>query len=115
MNMEIVKKAIISVNGKAEEVEAIIDSGADRTMINEEVLLRIGAPHLGNRGVQSMGEFKHIKPQYAADVEIDGCGFGLVVFGGKKNIIGHDFLQLAKAVLNEETGDVKFTKNWIEM
>ena len=113
--MEIVKKAIISVNGKSEEIEAVIDTGADRTMIDEEVLLRVGAPHLGNRHVQSMGEFKDIKPQYGADIEIDGCGFGLVVLGGKKNIIGHDFLQSAKAVINEETGKVKFTKNYIEM
>ncbi len=113
--MEIVKKAKISVNGKSEEVEAVIDSGADRTMLDEELLLRIGAPHMGNRGVQSMGEFKDVKPQYAADVEIDGCGFGLVILGGKKNLIGHDFLQLAKAVINEERGEVKFTKNWIEM
>lgn len=113
--MEIVRKAKISVNDKSEEVEAVIDSGADRTMIDEEVLLRIGAPHLGNRAVQSMGEFKDVKPQYAADVEIDGCGFGLVVLGGRKNIIGHDFLQLAKAIIDEETGEIKLTKNWIEM
>lgn len=113
--MEVTKKAKISVNGKSEEVEAVIDTGADRTMLDEEVLLRIGAPHMGNRAVQSTGEFKDVKPVYAADVEIEGYGFPLTVIGGKKNLIGHDFLQLAKAVINEETGEVKFTKNWIEM
>jgi predicted aspartyl protease len=112
--MEIVRKAIVSVNDKSEEVMAIIDTGAERTMINEEVLLKVGAPHLGNRHVHSMGEFRDIKSQYGADIEINGCGFGLVVLGGKKNIIGHDFLQLAKAVINEETGEIKLTKDYIE-
>ncbi len=113
--MEIISKVKVSVNGKLEEVEAVIDTGAAKTMIDEEVLLRIGAPHMGNRAVQSMGEFKDVKPQYAANVKIDDCEFGLVVTGGKKNLIGHDFLQLGKAVINEETGEVKLTKNYIEM
>ncbi len=113
--MEIVKKVKVSINGKSEEVEAVIDTGADRTMIDEAVLLRIGAIHMGNWGVQSMGEFKYTKPVYGVSVEVDSVGFPLTVFGGKKNIIGHDFLQLAKAVINEETGEVKFTKDYIEM
>jgi len=113
--MEIVKKVKVSINGKSEEVEAVIDTGADRTMIDEEVLLRIGAVHIRNISVHSMGEYKDIKPMYGADIEIEGCGFPLWILGGKKNIIGHDFLQLAKAVINEETGKVKFTKNYIEM
>ena len=113
--MESIRKAKISVNGKIEEVDAVIDTGADTTMVDEEVLLKLGAPHLGNRAVQSMGEFKDKKPVYGAIVEVDGVGFGLVVFGGKKNIIGHDFLQLSKAVINEETGEVKLTKDYIEM
>jgi len=113
--MEIVKKVKVSINGKSEEVEAVIDTGADRSMIDEEVLLRIGAIHMGNWGVQSMGEFKHAKPVYGVSVEVDSVGFPLTVFGGKKNIIGHDFLQLSKAVINEETGEVKFTKDYIEM
>lgn len=113
--MEIKKRAIISVNGKSEEVEAVVDTGAEKTMINEEVLLRIGAIHIKNILVESMGEFKDTKPLYGAVVEVDGCAFPLWVTGGKKNLIGHDFLQLGKAVINEEAGEVKFTKNWIEM
>lgn len=113
--MEIVKKAIISVNGRSEEVEVVIDTGADQTMINEEVLLEIGAPHMANRQVQSMGEFKDVKAEYAAAVEIDGYGFSLFVLGGKKNIIGHDFLQKTKAFIDEEKGTVQFKKNYIEM
>jgi len=113
--MEIVKKAKISVNGKSEEVEAVIDTGADRTMVEEDILLRIGTIHMGNWKVQSMGEFKDVKPVYGVMIEVDGIGFPLTVFGGKKNLIGHDFLQLGKAVINEETGEVKSTKSWIEM
>ncbi len=112
--MEIIKKARISVNGKSEEVEAIIDTGAERTMMNEEVLLRVGAYHSTNLSIESVGEFKVTKPVYVADVEIDGCRFPLLITGGKKNLIGHDFLQLAKAVINEETGEVKLTKDYIE-
>jgi len=62
-----------------------------------------------------MGEFKDVKPRYAATVEIDGANFALVVAGGKKNLIGHDFLQLGKAVISEWTGEAKLTKSWIEM
>ncbi len=112
--MEIVKKTIISVNGKSEEVEAVVDTDAERTMINEEVLLRVGAYHSSNLSIKAAGEYKATKPVYVADVEIDGCRFPLLITGGKKNLIGHDFLQLAKAVINEETGEVKLTKNYIE-
>lgn len=111
--MEIVKKAIISVNGKSEEVEAVVDTGAERTMINEEVLLRIGSPHLDNLLIEAAGEYADTKPVYGASVEIDGYKFTLLITGGKKNLIGHDFLQLAKAMINEATGEVKFTKNYI--
>lgn len=113
--MEIVKKAVISVNSKSEEVEAVIDTGAERTMINEEVLLKIGAPHLDNLPVEAVGQFKEIKPVYGASVEIDGVRFGILITGGKKNLIGHDFLQLAKAIIDEERGTVRLTKDYIEM
>ena len=113
--MEIKKRAMISVNGKSEEVDAIIDTGAERTMLDEEVLLRIGAPQLGKETIVTAGEYKDKKLLYGAMLEIDGCNFGLWVTGGRKNLIGHDFLQLAKAIKNEETGEVKFTKNWIDM
>ena len=112
--MEIVKKAVVSVNGKSEELEAIIDTGAERTMINEEVLLRVGAYHSSNLSIEAAGEYKTTKPVYVADIEIDGFRFPLLITGGKKNLIGHDFLQLAKAIINEDTGEVKFTKNYIE-
>ncbi len=113
--MEIVKKALISVSEKSEEVEAVIDTGAERTMLDEEILLKLGAPHVTNIAVQSMGEFNDVKPLYGAAVEIEGVKFGLLVTGGKKNLIGHDFLQLAKAVIDEENGTVKLTKSFIEM
>lgn len=113
--MEIVKRAKISVNGKSEEVEAVIDTGAERSVVEEEILLRIGAPHVTNVSIQSMGEFKGVKPLYGAAIEIDGVKFGLLVTGGKKNLIGHDFLQLAKAIINEENGTVRLTKDYIEM
>lgn len=113
--MEIVKKALISVGDKSVEVEAVIDTGAEKTMIDEEVLLSIGAIHIKNISVQAMGEYKNIKPVYGAVVEIDGVGFPLWLTGGKKNLIGHDFLQLAKAVIDETTGEVKLTKSFIEM
>ena len=113
--MEIVKKVKVSVNGKSEDVEAVIDTGATRTMIDEEVLLRIGAPNFGRAVLVTVGELKEEKPLYAAVVGMDGVDFGLAVLGGRKNLIGHDFLQLAKAVINEETGEVKLTKSWIEM
>ncbi len=113
--MEIIKKVKISVNGKSEEIDAVIDTGANRTMISEELLLKLGAPHLGHEFIITAGEYKDKKLLYGAMVEIDGCNFGLWVIGGKKNLIGHDFLQMAKAIINEETGEVKLTKNWTDM
>ncbi len=111
--MEIIKKVKVSVNGSSEEVEAVIDTGAEHTMMDEEILLRIGAIHIKNISVQSMGEFKDVKPVYGAVVDIDGYSFPLWITGGKKNLIGHDFLQLSKAVIDEENGTVTFKKNWI--
>lgn len=112
--MEIIKKVKVLSNGKFEEIEAVIDTGAERTMIHEEVLLKVGAYHSTNLSIEAAGEYKVTKPVYVADVEIDGCRFPLLITGGKKNLIGHDFLQLAKAIINEETGEVKLTKNYIE-
>ncbi len=113
--MEIVKKVKISVDGKSEEVDAVIDTGAQRTMIDEEILLKLWAPHLDNLPIEAAGQFKEVKPVYGASVEMDGVRFGILITGGKKNLIGHDFLQLAKAIINEESGEVKLTKNYIEM
>ncbi len=113
--MEIVKKARISVNGSSEEVEAVVNTGAERTMIDEEVLLKLGAPQLGKEVILTADEYKASKPIYGAMVDIDGCNFALWVTGGKKNLIGHDFLQLAKAVIDESNGTVKLTKSWINM
>ncbi len=113
--MEIIKRAVISVNDKSEEVEGVIDTGAERTMIDEEVLLKIGALQVGKEILVTAAEYKDTKPVYGAMVEIDDCKFALWVTGGKKNLIGHDFLQLAKAVIDEENGTVKLTKNYIEM
>lgn len=45
--MEITRKTTVSVNGKSEEVEAVVDTGTERTMISEEVLLRVGLPSSG--------------------------------------------------------------------
>lgn len=113
--MEIVRKAKISVNGKSEEVDAIIDTGTEKTMVDEEILLRLGAPQLGSSVLVTAGEYKDRKLLYGAMIKIDNCEFGLVVTGGKKNLIGHDFLQLAKAVIDEEKGTVNLTKDYIEM
>lgn len=113
--MEIVKKAVISIGNKSEEVEAVIDTGAEKTMIDEEILLRIGAIHIKNISVRSMGEYKDTKPVYGAIVEMDGVRFPLWVTGGKKNLIGHDFLQLARALIDEEKGTVRLTKSYIDM
>ncbi len=113
--MEIVKKARISINGKSEEVEAVIDTGAERTMINEETLLKVGAPKFGDTFMVSGGEYRDKKPLYGVMVEVDGCKFPVWVIGGRKNLIGHDFLQQAKAVIDEGSGSVKLTKDYIEM
>ena len=113
--MEIVKKAVVSFNGKSEEVDAAVDTGAEQTMIDDEVLLKIGAVRAGDVGVISAGEYREKKPVYGAMVEIDGYRFPLWVTGGRKNLIGHDFLQKAKAVIDESTGDVRLTKNFVEM
>ncbi len=113
--MEIVKKERVSINGASEEVEAVIDTGAERTMIQEETLLRIGAPKFGDIFMQTAEEFQDKKSMYGVMVEIDGCTFPVWVIGGRKNLIGHDYLQQAKAVIDEGNGAVKLTKHWVDM
>ena len=113
--MEIVKRVVVSVNNKSEETNAIIDTGAERTMISEDILLKIGAPQWGSSVLVTVGELKEKKTLYGVMVKMDDCEFGLTVIGGKKTLIGHDFLQLARAIINEVDGTVKLTKNWIDM
>ena len=108
--MEIVEKVKIGLRDKVEELDAVIDTGAEITMIDEEVLLKMGAPHMGNRNVYFGGEFKGIKPLYPLlFLKIQNCEIsGVYVVGGNKNLIGHDILQRAKAVIDEGKGTIEF-------
>ena len=111
--MEIVEKIKIGIRDKIEELDAVIDTGAEITMINEEVLLKLGAPHFGNRNIYFGGEFKGTKSLYPLlFLKIKDCEISAVtVVGGNKNLIGHDILQRAKAVIDEGKGTIEFPED----
>lgn len=117
--MEIVEKIEIGADRKA-EVEAVIDTGADISVINEDTLLSIGAKHVGNIEILTAGEPAGKKPvYYVGSIKIRKCKIPITtVIGGKKNLIGHDILQNMKAKIDEGNGTIEFPeidKNYLEI
>lgn len=111
--MEIKEKIKIGIRDNVEEFDAVIDTGAEITMIKEEILLKLGAPHFGNRKVYFGGEFEGTKPLYPLlFLKIKDCEISAVtVVGGNKNLIGHDLLQRAKAIIDEGKGTIEFPED----
>lgn len=111
--MEIVEKVKIRFAFKEEEVEARIDTGAEMSMFDKETLLKLGATHVDNRFVDFGGQKKDFMPVFRpANLQIRNCVINSPdVIGGKKNLIGHDILQKAKAVIDEGNGTITFPEN----
>ena len=108
--MEIVEKVKLRIRENEEEVEARIDTGAEITMFDEKVLLKIGAFRAGNKLVDFGGEKKKSMPAYhLLDMQIRDCVINFPeVIGGNKNLVGHDILQKVKAVIDEGKGTIEF-------
>ena len=111
--MEIKEKVKLRFNFKEEEVEARIDTGAEVTMIDEEILKRLEVTHVANRAIDFGGVSKVFMPVYRlVDIQIRDCVINFPdVLGGKKNLIGHDILQKAKAVIDEGKGTIEFPED----
>ena len=108
--MEIVEKVKLEFREREVEIEAKIDTGADKTMFDEETLIKLGSPHMMNVAIDFGGEKKEVKPIYFLEfLKIQNHKIPAInVIGGKKNLIGHDILQRTKAVIDEGDGTVKF-------
>ena len=108
--MEIVEKVKLRYKDKEEELEARIDTGAEVTMFDEEILLKLGAFHQGNKLVDFGGQKKESMPIYKLlDMQVRNCVINFPeVIGGRKNLIGHDILQKAKAIIDEGKGVIEF-------
>lgn len=111
--MEIVEKVKLELLDKEEELEARVDTGAEITMFNEETLIKLGSPHISNKYIDFGGVKKERMPLYAlGSIKIRNCVIvGPTVIGGRKNLIGHDILQRAKAVIDEGKGEIEFPEN----
>ncbi len=118
--MEIKEKIEIQGDNGKQEVDAVIDTGAEVSVIDEETLLKVGAKHVGNTEMITAGESVGIRPFYfLPSMKIRKCRIPLhVVIGGKKNLIGHDILQRMSAKIDEGTGTIEFPeidKNYVEV
>lgn len=111
--MEIVEKVKINIQDKEEEIEARIDTGAEISMFNKEILLKIGAFHLTNQLIDFGGQKKELIPVFQlGHLKIRNCVINFPkVLGGNKNLIGHDILQKAKAVIDEGEGTIEFPED----
>ena len=111
--MEIIEKVKLRFRDNVEEVEARIDTGAEITMFDEEVLLKLGVNHLFNKPVDFGGQKRELMPVYhLMDIQIRNCVINFPeVIGGRKNLIGHDILQRAKAIIDEGKGTIEFPED----
>ena len=117
--MEIKEKVEIEAENKT-LVDAVIDTGADISVFNEETLLAIGAKHTFNTEMLTVGETLGTKPVYGIkSMKIRNCKVPIFfVIGGRKNLIGHDVLQKMKARIDEGTGTIEFpesNRNYVEV
>ena len=94
-------------------VEARIDTGAEITMFDTEILLKLGAFHEGNKLVDFGGQKRELMPTFSLlDMQIRNCVINFPkVLGGNKNLIGHDILQKAKAIIDEGKGTIEFPED----
>jgi len=108
--MEMTEKVKLRIRDNEEEVEARIDTGAEITMFDEHILKKIGAFPAGSKLVDFGGQQRVPMPAYhLLDIQIRNCVINFPeVIGGKKNLIGHDILQKAKAVIDEGKGTIEF-------
>jgi hypothetical protein len=105
-------KEKIKIIGKTEkEVIAEIDTGSDRTVIEENELRDIGLEPIGTiYAIYGGGEMRK-ENTYLVKMQIKNCPvFDIVVAGGKKNLVGNDILQVARATIDEKTHSVIFEK-----
>lgn len=111
--MEIVEKVKLRFRDNEEEVEARIDTGAEITMFDEEILLKLGAFQVGNRAIDFGGVKKELVSVYRLlDMQIRNCVINFPdVIGGRKNLIGHDILQKSKAIIDEGKGTIEFPED----
>ena len=108
--MEIKEKIEMESDTEKKEVDVLIDTGSDISVIEEEILLKLGAMHLGNVEMITAGESVGVKPFYLLRfMKIRNCRIPWVrVIGGRKNLLGRDILEMGKAKIDEENGRVEF-------
>src|SRR3972149_3222569 len=100
--MEIMEKIEIEAEKKV-EVDAVVDTGAEISVLSEETLLAIGAKHTYNIDMITAGEPLARKPAYAVkSIRVRNCRIPILhVIGGRKNLLGRDILERSKAKIDE--------------
>ena len=103
--MEIYEK--IKIKGK--EIECKVDTGANYTVIEENIIKELGLEPKGKVEVRIGKEVSKIVDYYVESVEINGCKLPpLPIIPGKTNLLGHIHLQLMGAVIDEKEGKVVY-------
>lgn len=101
--MEIREK--IKIKGK--EIECAVDTGADYTILKEDLIRELGLKPKGKIKVSFAKEKIAERNYYVTDVEINGCKIPLaIIIEGKKNLLGHDLLQKLGAIIDEKEGKI---------
>jgi predicted aspartyl protease len=74
-------------------VAALIDTGADGTLVSATLVTALGLPRVGGVGITGIGGSGGIAPVYAARVEIAGtAAVARLVSYGNEVIVGRDLL-----------------------
>lgn len=108
--MEIKEKIELESDDGKDQIDAIIDTGSDISVVDEAILLKIGARFLWKVEMLTAGESAGKKAMYALKfLKIRNCKIpSVTVIGGRKNLLGRDILERGKAKIDEEKGKVEF-------
>jgi len=98
----------VEIEGK--KVMMRVDTGADTTSVDENILLQLGLKPIRKRRANFGNEFIREVGLYAVRLSIKGCEIDALVFGRKKNLLGHDVLQKFEARVDEKEGKVEYRK-----
>lgn len=89
--------------------KALVDTGARRSMIIEKELKELGFKPIISEQVDLGGEVKKEINLYLVNLKIGRCAMSnVLVWGGKKNIVGRDILQQNGAQIDESNDKVTF-------
>ncbi len=96
---------------KDSEIEAVVDTGSDHMVVDENFLVKIGLKPAKQEFASFADESRKKVNVYLEDIEIRGWKIpAVVIVGGRKNLLGRSVLQQLGAKIDRESDTIAYTR-----